>query len=311
MNTDGKIQMTNKVILIAIVGLLLLSLMRFAYADDAEAILDSSTGTSAFVIKDSAPVAMGWVDSDGNMVIKGGMRIDSAGVECTTAENLVVDGNMSIGTGTGPSEDLEINGNIILDGGGNLGASTTNGLIVASDGEPSLQGTAYHARKVTLYPEYPDAHLASSSQDDTASGNNTGIMISGNEMDSDTWRKYYQWNSDLPTLQDYYILVSWQVPSDFDALSATNAFQIDYKTENATNTNCALDFTIYKDGTATALYSNITDLAATSWTTETVLDSSITAPSADDTLVIAIQLKSKDDYYAKVGNIVINYLSKW
>ena len=77
-------------------------------AADIEAVLDSTDGSSSFVVQDSTPTTMGAVDSDGNMVIKGGMRLDSAGVECTTAENLIVDGSVGIGTTSPATTGLEL-----------------------------------------------------------------------------------------------------------------------------------------------------------------------------------------------------------
>jgi hypothetical protein len=68
-----------------------------ASADDVEVTLDSADGSSAFVTKDSASVAQTSIDSDGNMVVKGGMRLDASGVENTAAETLVVDDKVGIG----------------------------------------------------------------------------------------------------------------------------------------------------------------------------------------------------------------------
>jgi len=67
-----------------------------AKAADVEAVLDSADGSSAFTVKDSASTIQGLIDSDGNMVIKGGLRLDSAGTKCTTAENLIVDGKIGV-----------------------------------------------------------------------------------------------------------------------------------------------------------------------------------------------------------------------
>jgi len=293
-----------------------LSISCSVYADDTELKLDSADGTSAFLIQDSSATTMGSIDSDGNLVIKGGMRIDSAGIECTTAENLIVDGNVSVGTGADPSGsgDIEIDGNVVLSGGGAVGPDTTNAISISAVGEPTLIGTARHTRKVTLSPEYAGALLSPVGQGGTASGNNSGVMTADKEMSTNTWRKYYKWISSESGQQDYYILVSWQVPSDFAGFADTNAFQLDYKTKTINLPPCSIDLGIWKDGVGTALYSGLYlySSSADVWTTLTVDDSSITpAPSANDTLIIEMRLKSYSNNYVYVSNIVINYLSKW
>lgn len=98
-----------------------------AQAADIEAVLDSSDGSSAFVTKDSTSAIQALIDSDGNMVIKGGLRLDSSGTKYTTAENLIVDGKIGIGN-TNPSPLLQIG-----DSGVTLGtfglAGSTSGLV--------------------------------------------------------------------------------------------------------------------------------------------------------------------------------------
>ncbi len=92
---------------IALIISLILFIPARAFAADVEADLDSADGSTAFEVQDSGSTAVATIDSDGNMVVKGGMRIDSGGVECTTAENLIVDGNIGIGT-TAPGARLHI-----------------------------------------------------------------------------------------------------------------------------------------------------------------------------------------------------------
>ncbi|MDD5089980.1 MAG: hypothetical protein PHQ23_03600 [Candidatus Wallbacteria bacterium] len=76
----------------------LLLMCDFSHAADISATFDSANGTSGFSFRDSAAVEMAKIDSDGNLQIKGGMRLDSAGTECSTAEILIVDGKIGIGT---------------------------------------------------------------------------------------------------------------------------------------------------------------------------------------------------------------------
>ncbi len=83
--------------LIAILAVLCFLFYGQASADDVEVTLDSTDGSSSFVTKDSGSVSKAAIDSDGNMVITGGLRLDSSGAENTAAENLVVDGSVGIG----------------------------------------------------------------------------------------------------------------------------------------------------------------------------------------------------------------------
>ena len=64
------------------------------------------------------------IDSDGNAVFKGGIRLDLEGTECETAETLIVDVSVGIGTAA-PVETLEVNGAVRI---GNT-SNTVNGII--------------------------------------------------------------------------------------------------------------------------------------------------------------------------------------
>ena len=81
--------------------------LKAVYAADIEAVLDDAAGASVFSVKDSSSVEGAHIDSDGNMVIKGGLRLDVSGAEHTTAENLIVDGSVGIGD-TSPASALTV-----------------------------------------------------------------------------------------------------------------------------------------------------------------------------------------------------------
>ena len=89
--------MRNKLLAVSmIVAAALLAVIRCASAADMEAVLDDAAGASAFSVKDSGNADVAHIDSNGNIVLKGGLRLDAAGVECATAENLIVDGKIGI-----------------------------------------------------------------------------------------------------------------------------------------------------------------------------------------------------------------------
>jgi len=67
---------------------------------DIEAVLDTNNGGSAFSVQDSDSAEVFHVDSNGNVVAEGCVRIDSGGAECTDAQGLIVDGSAGIGVTT-------------------------------------------------------------------------------------------------------------------------------------------------------------------------------------------------------------------
>ena len=85
---------------------------------DVQVKLDSNDGSSAFVTQSSNSTTEASIDSNGNAVFKGGVRLNSAGTKNTTAQSLIVDGNAAIGT-TNLTRTLNIGGSLgILEGGG-------------------------------------------------------------------------------------------------------------------------------------------------------------------------------------------------
>lgn len=80
--------------------ILLFIVCLFCNGADILGFLDSSDGSSSFVISDSAASSVTVIDSDGNLSCRGGMRLDSAGVKCVTAETLISDKSIGIGTTT-------------------------------------------------------------------------------------------------------------------------------------------------------------------------------------------------------------------
>ncbi|MBL8013277.1 MAG: hypothetical protein JNN05_05465, partial [Candidatus Omnitrophica bacterium] len=81
------------------------------FAADIEAVTDSADGSSAFTVKSSANVVQTSVDSTGNLVTKGCVRIDNGLIECSDAESLIVDGSIGLGT-VNPLSKLQVSGGL-------------------------------------------------------------------------------------------------------------------------------------------------------------------------------------------------------
>ncbi|MDD5090425.1 MAG: hypothetical protein PHQ23_05860 [Candidatus Wallbacteria bacterium] len=93
-------------------------------AADFTAIFDSSNGSSGYSWQDSGAMEVGRIDSDGNLSIRGGLRLDTTGIKCTTAEMMIIDGKLGIGI-VNPMELLEVGGGIRI--GNSTGSA--NGII--------------------------------------------------------------------------------------------------------------------------------------------------------------------------------------
>ena len=76
-------------------------------AADIEAVTDSTDGSSSFAVKNSSNVEQAHIDSTGNLVAKGCVRVDSGLIECSETEGLIVDGNVGIGT-VNPLSKLQV-----------------------------------------------------------------------------------------------------------------------------------------------------------------------------------------------------------
>ena len=111
------------------------------------------------------------------------------------------------------------------------------------------------------------------------------------------------------------------LPQDFDGWATSNAFQVDFDTETTDNTLNLLSVYIhngdYTPGSSVATDTANASAVADTWETLTIDDSVIddgAAPdwdAAGETAVIYLRLGSKSDNFARVGDIKLNYLSKW
>lgn len=109
-NSKNTLQRIKGIIVLFII--LILTPLTAVWADDIEAVLDSADGSSVFAVQDSAPAEVFHIDSDGNVVAEGCVRIDSSGTECVDTEGLIVDGTIGIGVTTATTA-LHIDSNAV------------------------------------------------------------------------------------------------------------------------------------------------------------------------------------------------------
>ncbi len=139
MGSQINISIKNNFILLVL--LLILIFPQTVSADTLDILLDSNDGSSGFAIKDSGSTEMTHMDSDGNIVTKGCVRIDAGGIKCADAENLIIDGNVGIGT-TVPGADLQIVGGDVWLGNGTFDNASANEDLYVT-GNIELDGNFY------------------------------------------------------------------------------------------------------------------------------------------------------------------------
>jgi hypothetical protein len=180
--------------------------------------------------------------------------------------------------------------------------TTTNGIILSSAGL-QLKGTARNAKVITLTAEYLGAVL-----DAGTGSNNSGTMTSG--IDLTNRMNYYKWTTTQATNQTYDIDIQVPIPSDFDSWNS-NPLSVTSYTSNTTNGTVTLE----TRDTAGAVICNFVSVTPASTTTWTANNSACTLSSGTYTasgyMTLRIRLQSPTSGDVRVGNIVLNYLSKY
>lgn len=196
--------------------------------------------------------------------------------------------------------------------GSSLGFSDgSNSVTFDLDSGPSYAGNARPTKTITLSPEYPGAVLTPFYGGGT-DASISGTMISDAETTpSNNIRTYYDWERNASGQHFYTVAVRVTLPKDFSAWTTSNAVVINYQTQSATSTNSSVDARIYLEGNGTVDASS-TGLASTSWTTTSFNSSTLDLwNAAGETAVIYLRLGSQGGNYARVGDIVLNYLASY
>lgn len=163
-------------------------------------------------------------------------------------------------------------------------------------------------KSTLISPEYPNFALYGDGS------NNLGTLDADRDVTAD--RNYYSWTSRKTVLNDYDIMVQFQIPEDFTAWQA-NAIEFFYKTEDADVTDNSIDIYL-QDTNGTADFTG-TGMTSTTWTSTTVANTSLTGTyTAGDYLTFGIKLSSRRNggsgsgtpRAAYAGELKFNYVGR-
>lgn len=163
-------------------------------------------------------------------------------------------------------------------------------------------------RSISLYPEYPGGVWTTSLRGSAPSGNNTLERSTGQDVVSYVVRNYYEAISSESSLQDYYIGLIYTIPENFNVWASSNAILVEYKTGSGASINCGVDIFIYKSGNANLIASSENNIN-TSWSNISINNSILGTWLPGDIMELYVKLKTKSNYYARVGRINFNFTS--
>ncbi|PJE68225.1 hypothetical protein COU94_03010, partial [Candidatus Shapirobacteria bacterium CG10_big_fil_rev_8_21_14_0_10_38_8] len=259
---------------------------------------DASTGNLQFYSSSN------YLNSSGNLVLAG---------TSVTASSATVTASTFSGSGaslTSIPETAITDGSLLA----RVGSTETIAGAWTFSAEPMLSGSGRHTRAITLSPEYAGAVLTAfyGASTDTAI---TGSMTSDASPSAALMRTHYSWTSTTTTpLQSYTVAVRVTLPEDFDDWTTSNAVQIDYNTLALEAANNDLNIYIYNSA-GTSVYSSTGNVVGTldGWTTKSLAKTDVSTNwnATTKTAVIYLRLQAMNNYHTLIGDIKLNYLSKW
>ncbi len=273
-------------------------------ATAADAVMTSPGGYS------QAMNVLGDVDVSGTLRQNGHEVCTTAG-NCGSITSNVLQGGNSFGVnmslGTNDNFDLQFKTNgatrLTISNTGNATFTGTitvgngsNGVVLSATTGISYNGTARPTRSIVLSPEYAGAVL---------DGTGVGTMTAGH--DSTRRENYYKWTTASGSWEEYDIVITLPVPSDWDAWTASNALSINTYTSGAANAGSDISAI----GT-----SGVTDVnlgAATPVSGWSTYNFNLTNAryAADGMMTVKVRVGAQSGGVVQVGNITLTYLSKF
>jgi parallel beta-helix repeat protein len=193
------------------------------------------------------------------------------------------------------------NGDIVI------GTASNNVTFVASNGyKATASGTARNSKKIRLHAEYPSVVLNAGS----LSGANLGTMTSG--YDSAARMNYYNWTTTQGASQDYDVVVQVPLPKDFSAWDGNTPVTVSVWSTTTTANSIQLQL-LDSGGTAPTGYDFVdaTPGSTSTWTSFTPSTTISGTYTDGDYITLRLRLKAPTSGNVRIGNITLNYLSKF
>ena len=180
---------------------------------------------------------------------------------------------------------------------------TITGVDIAT-GSIAYDRLGTRNKSTLISPEYPNFTLYG----DTT--NNSGTLDADRDIVNN--KNYYSWTSRKTALNDYDIMVQFQIPEDFTEWQ-NNAITVNYKTEDGNTINNAVQ--VYVLDTNNTPRHTTAQLANTTWTSAILTAANINGTyTAGEYMTIGIKLSSRqlsnNPQSAFAGEMQFNYVGQ-
>lgn len=183
----------------------------------------------------------------------------------------------------------------------------TNGVVLSATSAPLYRGSARPSKRIFLTAEYAGAVLDKTALAGGVGDTNTGTMTSS--VDYTNRMNYYKWTTTSVANQTYDVVMQVPIPQDFSAFAATNPIRISTYTSSTTNGLVTFEL---RDSSNTVIHNfvSVTPTANNTWQTKD--PGTVTGTyTAGDYLTIRVRMQSPTNGDIRIGNIYLDYLSKF
>ncbi len=189
------------------------------------------------------------------------------------------------------NDNVNIQGNLTITG-------TVDGVDIS---ELSFDDLKLREKEMTFEPEYDSSSVYADGTDNRGKLETFAIDLGGIDKIN-----LYQWTTKQNAQQDFDLVISYQLPKDFDSFMAA-PMTIKYRTSDGVLATNKVDLTFF-DTTGTAVtLTGADNLANASWTTANITFGGSPTFTAGDTITIHIKLSTDRTGFSQVSDIVLNY----